>query len=52
MPGEIGLFEAETIGVGTGGEFAFAEQIDDGDPGGMSQGLEEFRFELAEGAVS
>ena len=47
--GGVGLLDAETFDEGAGGEFAIAEEFDDGDAGGVGEGLEELGFEASQG---
>ena len=47
--GDIGLLHAEPFDERAGGEFAVAQQLEDGDAGGMGEGLEDIGFEPAEG---
>jgi len=48
---DVGLLHIELVDEGTGGEFAFAEELEDGDAGGVGEGLEDVGFEAAEGVL-
>ena len=48
---DVGLLHAELFDEGSGGELAFAEEFEDGDAGGVGEGLEDVGFEAAEGIL-
>ena len=47
--GDVGLFQAKFFDQGTGGELSVAEEFEDGDAGGMGEGLEDVGFEAVGG---
>jgi hypothetical protein len=47
--GDVGLLHFELVDEGAGGEFAVGEELEDGDAGGVGEGLEDVGFEAAEG---
>ena len=46
---DVGLLHAELFDERPGGEFAFAQEFQNGDAGWMAEGLEDVSFEAAEG---
>ena len=49
--GDVGLLHLELVDEGAGGEFAIGEELEDGDAGGVGEGLEDVGFEAAEGVL-
>jgi hypothetical protein len=49
--GDVCLLKDEFFNQGSGGEFTVSEEFEDGDAGGMSEGLEDVGFEPAEGIL-
>ena len=49
--GDVGLLEAELLDQGSGGELSVSQEFEDGDAGGMGEGLEDVGFESAEGIL-
>ena len=45
---DVGLLHAELVDEGAGGEFAVGEELEDGDAGGVGEGLEDVGLEAAE----
>lgn len=49
--GDVGLLHVELFDEGAGGEFAIGEELEDGDAGGVGEGLEDVGLEAAEGVL-